>query len=65
MNCLLHCRSAAEQSYLDMSEELRALADDAHNLRPHIRSVSRRPPSAQSRTPSPAKRHSTDEDESS
>ncbi|XP_063885641.1 coiled-coil domain-containing protein 170-like [Scylla paramamosain] len=58
-------RSPAEQSYLDMSEELRALADDAHNLRPHIRSVSRRPPSAQSRTPSPTKRHSTDEDESS
>ncbi|XP_042870161.1 uncharacterized protein LOC122251962 [Penaeus japonicus] len=54
--------SRMDQGFLDMSEELRALADDAHNHRPQARH-SRRPPSAHARTPSPTKRPSTDEDE--
>ncbi|XP_042231810.1 uncharacterized protein LOC121872827 [Homarus americanus] len=56
-------RMHVDQGFLDMSEELRALADDAHNHRPHARPIARRPPSAHTRTPSPTKRPSTDEDE--
>ncbi|XP_069960802.1 coiled-coil domain-containing protein 170 [Cherax quadricarinatus] len=69
-------RLVLDQGYLDMSEELRALADDAHNHRPHARAARRppsaahspppthcRPPSTHSRTPSPAKHPSTDEED--
>ncbi|XP_071515927.1 uncharacterized protein [Panulirus ornatus] len=55
-------RMPGDSSFLHMSDELRALADDAHNHRPNTRSI-RRPPSAHARTPSPTKRPSTDEDE--
>ncbi|XP_071515925.1 coiled-coil domain-containing protein 170-like isoform X2 [Panulirus ornatus] len=55
-------RMPIDQNFLHMSDELRALADDAHNHRPNTRSI-RRPPSAHARTPSPTKRPSTDEDE--
>ncbi|KAK7082663.1 hypothetical protein SK128_022132 [Halocaridina rubra] len=42
----LYFRLTVEQNFLDMSEELRALADDAHNHRPPPRHQLRRPPSA-------------------
>ncbi|XP_064113216.1 coiled-coil domain-containing protein 170-like [Macrobrachium nipponense] len=51
-------RMNSEHNYLDMSEELRALADDAHNHRPPPRQA-RRPPSAHihSHIPSPTLGH--------
>ncbi|KAK4327077.1 hypothetical protein Pmani_002451 [Petrolisthes manimaculis] len=74
-------RLSPDQSFLDLSEELRALADDTNNQRPipsrnsatttthlgitHTHRCPRPPSAHSSRTPSPTKRPSTDEDEDS